>query len=291
MTDRTLVCWNGTDAAEAALGWALRRSRDAGSRLELVDVVDATLFVGDHVALERAIEEEQDRLMARVELLEQTHPAALARHELIVGDPLEMLSLQTVPDTLVVVGTRRRTGPLIRYGWSIGARLATSASGPVAIVPADTAAENGGAGTGVVAGVDGSEISRLALAFAADEAASLELPLTIVHCWQAPLAGEPLVVPDDEFVGSQETAHRELLDEHVRFTRERHPGLAIASSLLRRDPIAGLTAASDGAFMVVVGSRRLTGWKRAWLGSVSHGLALGIPAPTVIVGPETAARP
>jgi nucleotide-binding universal stress UspA family protein len=43
---------------------------------------------------------------------------------------------------------------------------------------------------------------------------------------------------------------------------------------------------SEHAFMLVVGSRRLTGWKRAWLGSVSHGLLLDLAAPTAVVGPE-----
>ena len=37
---RTVVCWNGSAASEAALEWALRRSRDTGSTIELFDLHD-----------------------------------------------------------------------------------------------------------------------------------------------------------------------------------------------------------------------------------------------------------
>jgi nucleotide-binding universal stress UspA family protein len=101
------------------------------------------------------------------------------------------------------------------------------------------------------------------------------------------LAEQPLVVPDDEFVTSQESERRELLDDHERTVRDAHPGLAVHSVLLRQNPISGLRLESEHAEMLVVGSRGLTGWKRTWLGSVSHGLILDLAAPTVVVGDGT----
>lgn len=286
MSDSTVVCWDGSDEAETALAWALRRSRDAGTTVEILDVVDTSLFLGDPRALDRATSEEEDSLAELVGSIDEEHPGALSGHHLVAGDPLQVMSEQTTPGTLVVVGTRRRVGPLVRYGWSTGARLASAAAGPVAIVP-DEDRDGGPARSGVVVGVDGSDIGRLALAFAIDEAWSLDQPLHIVHCWQAPLANDPLVVPDDDFVDSQQLEHQVLLDDHVRIAHERRPGLSIRSSLLRRDPIDALRAESGRSRALVVGSRRLVGWKRAWLGSVSHGLVLGLTAPTVVVGPET----
>jgi nucleotide-binding universal stress UspA family protein len=290
MTDRTVVCWNGSTASEAALSWALRRARDAGSTLELFDVVDHALFLGDRAALDRATEEEEDRLGTRVEELRASHPGVVSGHDLLVGDPLELLTDQTRPGPLLIVGTRHRVGPRVRYGWSLGARLATAAAGPVAVIPVEEeAAAN--ARSGVVVGVDGSEVGRLALEFAAREAEDRRLRLTVVLCWVAPLSEQPLIVPDDEFVTSQQSERRELLDDHVDAVRERHPAVAVEGVLLRQNPISGLRVESERASMLVVGSRRLTGWKRTWLGSVSHGLVLDLAAPTVVVGQDTEVYP
>ncbi len=286
MPETTMVCWNGSTASEAALEWALRRSRDSGSTVGVVDVVDESLFLGDAAALDRATIEEEDLLASRVEDLGASHPGAVSRSELLVGDPLEVLTVQSRPGTLVVVGTRHRVGPRVRYGWSLGARLATDAAGPVAVVPVEEA-DAARARSGIVVGVDGSEVGRLALAFAAGEAARLHQPLTVMHCWVAPLSEQPLIVPDDEFVESRLSERQELLDDHVRAVHETHPDLEVRPVLLRQNPISGLRVESERAFMLVVGSRRLTGWRRVWLGSVSHGLVLDLAAPTVVVGQET----
>ncbi|WP_158867399.1 universal stress protein [Leifsonia sp. AG29] len=290
MMRRTVVGWNGSEPAEAALEWALRRSRDAGSTVELLDVVDRDLFLGDPRALDHATTQEETRFAGRVEALTTSHPGALSGHTLLVGDPLELLAQQAGADTLVVVGTAHRAGPRGRYGWSLGSRLATGAGGAVAIVPAEPSGRMRGR-SGVVVGIDGSDIGRVALDVAATEAEALGQPLIVVHCWQQPLAEEPLIVPDDEFVDSQQAAHQELLDDHVQGLAQKRPGLEVRPVLLRQNPVSGLRSRSQDAFLLVVGSRRLTGWRRAWLGSVSHGLILDLAAPTMVVGPEiTASR-
>lgn len=285
MIEHTVVGWNDTAASEAALNWALGRAGSQRSSLSVLDIVDRGLFLGDDGALERATANAEKRLEARVAEIARTHPDAVSDSDLVVGDPLSFLAAQTQPDTLVVVGTARRLGPRVRYGSSLGPRLATIADGPVAIVPVEDA-EAAQARSGVVVGVDGSEAARLALELGADEASRMEQTLLVVHCWQEPLAGERLVVPDEEFVHSQQAAHQELLDAQVRAVREAHPQLRVESTLLRQNPISALRASSERSRMLVVGSRQLTGWKRTWLGSVSHGLILDLAAPTVVVGAE-----
>ncbi|MEY9951577.1 hypothetical protein [Leifsonia sp. EB34] len=69
--------------------------------------------------------------------------------------------------------------------------------------------------------------------------------------------------------------------------RESHPELAVEGIRLWQNPISGLQVESEHALVLVVDARRLTGWKRTWLGSVSHGLVLDLAAPTVVVGPQT----
>ena len=78
-----------------------------------------------------------------------------------------------------------------------------------------------------------------------------------------------------------------MLNDLVRQAREEHPALTAEPVLLRRSPVAGLRVESEHAFLLVVGSRRLTGWSRAWLGSVSHGLVLDLVAPTILTGAES----
>ncbi|WP_020076790.1 universal stress protein [Cryocola sp. 340MFSha3.1] len=286
MLKRIVVCWNGSAGSEAALAWALRLSHGTGLPIEIFDVVERSLFVGDEGALERATTQEEQRLALRLEELAADHPGAVTASALLVGDPLEVLSEQTTIAALVVVGTAHRVGPRLRYGRSLGARLATAATGPVAIVPVeDPAAAR--QRSGIVVGVDGSAVASRALEFAAAQAVTLRQTLRVVHCWQEPLAQEPLIVPDDDFADSLEAAHRQLLDTLVRQAREEHPALTAEPVLLRRSPVAGLRLESEHAFLLVVGSRRLTGWSRAWLGSVSHGLVLDLAAPTLLIGAES----
>jgi nucleotide-binding universal stress UspA family protein len=285
MLQRTVACWNGTAAADAAVAWAVRRSHDTGTTVELFDVLERDLFAGDPDALERASVQEEQRFATMLANLAETHPGAVSASALLVGDPLELLRGQTGPETLVVVGTSDRTGPRVRYGWSLGARLAAAARGPVAIVPREDE-QRARERSGVVVGIDGSDVGSYASAIAASEADALHQRLTVVHCWQEPLADEPLIVPDDDFIDWQQRAHQELLDAEVQAVRAGHPGLSVTPVLLRRNPVAGLRLASEHANMLVVGSRRLTGWKRAWLGSVSHALVLDLAAPTVVVGPD-----
>jgi nucleotide-binding universal stress UspA family protein len=304
MTNRTVVCWNGSKQADAAAEWALRRAESQGAHaegndaegnteadgdtVELFDVVDVAQFLGEPMGLKRASSLEEERLSERLYDLADAHPGIQLESHLLAGDPLSLLTEQTRPDTLVVVGTAHRVTPRFTYGWSLGARLATAAAGPVAIVPLEEAAVSQGR-SGVTVGIDGSDIGRLALQYAATEAARLGQRLKVVHCWQEPLADDPVVVPSQDFVAYHETVHRELLDHHVRIVAAAHPELHVVPVLLRKNPVAGLRSESADEYMLVVGSRRLDGWRRAWLGSVSHGLVLTLRAPTVVVGAETKA--
>jgi len=287
MLERTVVCWNGTPASGAALEWALRRAEARAERIEVVDVVDRSLFEGDRAALERATVQEEERFDALLRDAEARRPGIVEASALLVGHPVELLAGQAGPRTLLVVGSSRRTGPRVRYGWSLGARLATATTGAVAVVPEEEEAV-AAARSGVVVGVDGSAEGERAMVVAADEAERLGQPLKVVHCWREPLADEPLIVPDEDFVDEHQSAHRDLLDDQLRRLGESRPGLHPDSVLLRRRPVAGLRQESERAFMLVVGTRRLTGWRRAWLGSVSHGALLELAAPTVVVGPDAA---
>ncbi|GAA1448888.1 universal stress protein [Leifsonia poae] len=284
MTERTVVCWNGSPAADAALSWGSAREALHGGTVTVIDVVDAGTYLGDDDAFDRAFEAQEVELEGAIRRVRTTWPNVDVRSAVVKGDPVELLFAETGPNVLVIVGTKRRTAPRARYGWSFGARLAAGASGPVAIVPQSVPDEP--PRTGIVVGVDGTPVGDRALDFAAREASLRGEQLTIVHAWQEPLAWYPTAKPDDDFLEAMRRARRELLDDRVQSISAHYASLTVESMLVHGEPVIALRDAARSASALVVGSRRLGDWKRAWLGSVSHGMILELVSPTIVVGPE-----
>ncbi|MEO7017902.1 MAG: universal stress protein [Leifsonia sp.] len=288
MSERTVVCWDGSGPAESALTWAVERERARSGPLEVIDVVDAGAFFGDETALRRAFQTAEQELHTAMARIGREAPDVELRSAVLEGDPTDLLAGKTAPGVLLVVGTRRRTAPRARFGWSFGARLAAAADGPIAIVP--DASSDDPQRVGIVVGVDGTRVGDRALDFAAREASRRGEPLTIVHAWLEPLAWQPQSMPDDDFVESIQKARRAMLDERVRRMGELHVDITIESILVRQEPVIALRDAARTATALVVGSRRRGRWQRAWLGSVSHGCILELVSPIIVVGPEEGDR-
>ena len=130
----------------------------------------------------------------------------------------------------------------------------------------------------VVVGVDGSASSRAALRRAAEEAAAHGAQLDVVMAWS--LLDRVTDAPFDPQYGvSQARAELERLVED-----ELGPGHPPVSYRVENDlPVRALLAAADGAWLLVVGSRGLGGFKGMLLGSVSSQLAHHAPCPLLIV--------
>ena len=96
------------------------------------------------------------------------------------------LPAEAVQADLLVLG-RRGGGGIAGLGLgSTSAAVATHAVCPVVVVPPAAATGQGGAGRGVVVGVDGSAHARAAVDFAADVAAQRGEELVVVHAWEVP---------------------------------------------------------------------------------------------------------
>ncbi|WP_073947384.1 universal stress protein [Streptomyces kebangsaanensis] len=133
----------------------------------------------------------------------------------------------------------------------------------------------------VVVGVDGSPSSYAALRWAAGYARLVGGNVEAIHAWDTP-----------SFVGRAGPAIDPKLDlEHARerfaeglrgaFGDDRPASLE--ARLVEGDPSEVLIRASEGAEVLVVGSRGLGGFARAMLGSVSQRCAQHAACPVVVV--------
>jgi nucleotide-binding universal stress UspA family protein len=130
----------------------------------------------------------------------------------------------------------------------------------------------------IVVGVDGSTGSRQALQRAAEEARAHGASLEVVTAWNMldqvtatefdPKYGEATARAD-----LQEVVAAELGDDGPAAT------LRIENDL----PARTLLRAAEGAWLLVVGSRGLGGFKGLLLGSVSQQVAHHAPCPVLIV--------
>jgi nucleotide-binding universal stress UspA family protein len=131
----------------------------------------------------------------------------------------------------------------------------------------------------VVVGIDGSEYSHGALAWAAQEAKLHGATLHVIHSWTfphpAPGAGG---LPEADIKGAAER----VLEDAIA-TLGPDPGIEIQREIANELPAHALIRASEGADLVVVGSRGRGGFKGLLLGSVSQQVAHHARCPIVII--------
>ncbi|MFD8235544.1 universal stress protein [Streptomyces sp. NPDC059696] len=134
----------------------------------------------------------------------------------------------------------------------------------------------------ITAGVDGSEESLAALAWAAREAVRRDRPLRVVHAWrvQTPELIESAVATDAD---SQAQWVHGAMTEAVGTVTERHPDLEVTTDVIE-GPVADtlVTAAAD-AEMLVLGTRghgRVVGFL---VGSVGQQVIAEATRPVVLV--------
>jgi nucleotide-binding universal stress UspA family protein len=127
----------------------------------------------------------------------------------------------------------------------------------------------------VVVGVDGSEVGDRALDWAAAQAGRTDAVLEIHTAWDRDYA----FVTRDEV---HETMGR-LLERSAKRATEVAPGVATTVMAHEGPPAPALITASEGADLLVVGTRGLGGFKGLVLGSVSLQCAHHARCPVTVV--------
>jgi nucleotide-binding universal stress UspA family protein len=138
----------------------------------------------------------------------------------------------------------------------------------------------------IVVGVDGSDGAVQALRFAIEEAKIRGAELRAVSAWHVPPAvygagWAPASTDLDEF--------RKLAEESLRQSVEEagstEAGIEVTPVVREGHPVDVLLEESEGADLLVLGTRGLGGFKGLLLGSVSQQCAHHSTCPVVIVPP------
>ncbi|WP_229398555.1 universal stress protein, partial [Micromonospora okii] len=163
--------------------------------------------------------------------------------ELVDGSPARVLVSESQDAALLVLGSRGLGGFAELLVGSAAVQVSARADCPVLVVRGEPRADGP-----VVVGVDGSELSDEAIAFAFEEAAQRDTPLVAVHAWLYPTPvgpGDvlPLTYDVDALIAEEERA----LAESLAGWSERYPQVPVQRRLVRGVPARVLVEESASA--------------------------------------------
>ncbi|MET7708510.1 universal stress protein [Micromonospora sp. NPDC005413] len=229
-------------------------------------------------------EEAQKMLERTAADLADRWPGLVVEVRQVAGGPGITLIEESRRADLVVVGTRGLGGFAGLLLGSVGAQVAAHAHCPVLVVrPGEQATPTDAP---VLVGVDGSESSRLAAGYGADEAALRDVPLVLVHVGP-PDEGRPVPEEPEESQAAYQAEAVRLLADASAAVRAEHPDLVVREHPVRAAGAAeGLIEASGTASLLVVGTRGRAGFAGMLLGSVSQAAIQHARCPVLVAHPS-----
>jgi nucleotide-binding universal stress UspA family protein len=135
----------------------------------------------------------------------------------------------------------------------------------------------------IVAGVDGSPSSTLALRWAVEEARLHDGRVLALFAWEFPMIGVPGAFERDQL----EQQARALINDHVTSLSEQD--VRVESVIANGEPSASLIAACEqaAADLLVIGARRRNGVAGMLIGSIEQQCIAYAPCPVLVVKPVT----
>lgn len=243
------------------------------------------------VAIPEPSAEAERMLDATAEALRKRHPGLVVTTRQVFGGPAATLVAESERAELIFVGSRGRGGFAGMLLGSVSSQVAAHAHCPVVVVrlqgpQAPTEETEPAPDRPVLVGVDGSDLSGLAVRFAFTEAALRGAPLVAVHVYWTLGPGDVRPPGSDVEKASHEAAER-LLAEQVAEPAARNPGVPVEERLIHNLNVEqSMIDASTGAGLVVVGSRGRGGFAGLLLGSVSQALVHHSHCPVAVVHPR-----
>lgn len=142
---------------------------------------------------------------------------------------------------------------------------------------------------GIVVAVDGSPASTVAAAWAAQEAAMRNIPLTVAHAVSTPTATFPPVPCPESLITNLEDEGKKAIMHATKVAEEAMPAdrkISVARKLVYSAPVPALLKLSDAAEMIVMGSSGHGLLARGLLGSVSSTVVRHANCPVAVLRNE-----
>jgi nucleotide-binding universal stress UspA family protein len=229
MTDPVVVGVDGSGRSLRALVWAANDAALRGCPLLVAHVLPGWEFdfpffpPGRSQGLSRRGAE---ILAEAVAIAKESHPGLEVESDQASGSPAEVLRGASERARCLVLGARGEGGLGNLLTGSVSLQVAGHAACPVVVVGALTTGHKR-----VLVGTDGSEHSTAALEFAFEEASLRGSAVHALRAWAMPVTPEPSEAePSPDTV---EAENRSQLDDQLAPLRQRHPGVAVETSLVR----------------------------------------------------------
>lgn len=275
---------DGSVPAMQAVRWGAAEAQRRGMPLRLVAAVGSDVAVVLHPELaqwyEKVLgERAREALDGCAAAVARDTPGIRVETVLVSGHPVAVLREQAREALMVVIGDRGWSKVEGLIAGSVSVALATHAECPVVVVRG--ADREGAASAPVIVGVDGSETSETAVAFAYEAAASRRVGLVAVYVWSDQFA-DPLLIPLTGTAAMNDEGRR-ILAERLAGWADKYPDVAVERVVVRDRPAHALLAQADRGRLVVVGSRGRGEFAGLVLGSVSNTLLHRSPCPVAVV--------
>jgi nucleotide-binding universal stress UspA family protein len=287
-----VVGYDGSDGARTALDWAVGEAQRQKRPLHLVlarqvpvrPVPDYS-FIEDGYLAELDAEQAEVVLTTGLDRVRELAPHLEVAASTPTGRASAVLVDASDDASCVVVGARGRGALATALLGSTSVDVAAAARCPVVVVrelpaPAATPAR-------VVVGSDGSELSAAAIGEAFAQADVRNLDLTVVQAWYLDTTTGGLSALSVESVRREVAqAERAVAAAAVARWRGKYPDVRVHLHVLQAHPVQALVEHSQGAELVVVGSRGRGGFGGLLLGSVSQGVLHHAHCPVMVVHPD-----
>jgi nucleotide-binding universal stress UspA family protein len=273
-THGVLVGYDGSSGSRLAVSWAAREAR---ARHVVLTVCHA--WEPGYAGPPPAGLDDLARVTAGQILASGVRTVGAQDEEvrtlLVQGPAARMLCEQSAGAGMVVVGSRGLGGLSGLLLGSVSLQVAAHASGPVVVVRGHWRPAGAYVPGPIVVGSDGSAAAERALAFAGEQAAIHQVPLTAV-CALSDAPGE---------LGA---AHRieEDFERSLTAWEKDHPDVEVHRQVTIRSPREALLTTARDAQMLVLGYRGRGGLRGMMLGSVSQTLLFHAPCPVAVVHPR-----
>jgi nucleotide-binding universal stress UspA family protein len=281
-----LVCIDGSAASDAAVAWGTREAVMRQLPITLMHAI-APVVVGwpEGQLYAEMPEWQRENAQHIIDRARKALTAALGDAEppeiftATEYSPVARALIAASKDAWMIVAGSQGLGALGRLLLgSVTAGLVHYAHCPVAVIHSDECVSPV-SDAPVLVGVDGSPASEAATALAFEEASRRGVGLVAVHVW-SDVGVFPILGMDWH---DRENEGQEILAERLAGFQERYPDVHVERKLFCDKPSQWLLKESEGAQLVVVGSRGRGGFAGMSLGSVSSAVAQSARVPVIVV--------